>query len=35
MCILFGYMYPVSAQFVGFAPHQGDPCQSTQIGLFR
>ncbi|MEP7119821.1 MAG: hypothetical protein ABJE95_02880 [Byssovorax sp.] len=35
MCILFGYMYPVKAQFVGFAPHQGDPCQSTQIGLFR
>lgn len=35
MCILFGYIHPVKTQLVGFAPYQGDPCQSTQIGLFR
>lgn len=35
MCILFGYIYPVKAQFVAYSPHQGDPCQSVQIGLFR
>ena len=35
MCILFGYIYPVKAQFVGFAANQGDACLSLQIGLFR
>jgi hypothetical protein len=35
MCILFGYIYPVKAQFVAYSAHQGDPCQSIQIGLFR
>ena len=35
MCILFGYLYPVRSQFVAYAPHEGDPCQSVQIGLFR
>ena len=35
MCILFGYIHPVKAQFVGFAANQGDACLSLQIGLFR
>jgi hypothetical protein len=35
MCILFGYIYPVKTQFVAYAAHQGDACQSIQIGLFR
>ncbi|MFS8068587.1 MAG: hypothetical protein ACMG6S_19695 [Byssovorax sp.] len=35
MCILFGYVHPVRAQFVAFSSYQGDPCQSVQIGLFR
>lgn len=35
MCILFGYVYPVNAQFVAFSGYQGDPCQSVRIGLFR
>jgi hypothetical protein len=35
MCILFGYLYPVKSQFVAYASHQGDPCKSVQLGLFR
>jgi hypothetical protein len=35
MCILFGYVYPVRNQFVGYASEQGMPCQSYEIGLFR
>jgi hypothetical protein len=35
MCILFGYLYPVEKQVVGYSPFQGEPCQSFQIGLFR
>jgi hypothetical protein len=35
MCILFGYLYPVKSQVVGFSPYQGEPCQSYQIGLFK
>jgi hypothetical protein len=35
MCVLFGYLYPVRDQFVAHSPYQGQPCESTQIGLFR
>lgn len=35
MCVLFGYLYPVEKQVVGFSPFQGEPCESYQIGLFR
>ena len=35
MCILFGYIYPVRAQFAAFSSYQGEPCQSVNIGLFR
>lgn len=35
MCILFGYVYPVRQQFVGYADYQGEMCKSYQIGLFR
>jgi hypothetical protein len=35
MCVLFGYLYPVSNQFVAHAPYQGRPCESVEIGLFR
>ena len=35
MCVLFGYLYPVEKQVVGYSPYQGEPCQSFQIGLFR
>lgn len=35
MCILFGYVYPIRSQFAAYAPYQGDPCQSYQIGLFH
>ncbi len=35
MCVLFGYMYPVKNQVVAFAPYDGEPCESYQIGLFR
>lgn len=35
MCVLFGYLYPVEKQVVGYAPFQGEPCKSFQIGLFR
>ena len=35
MCILFGYMYPVRQQFIGYSPDQGQPCQGYDIGLFR
>lgn len=35
MCVLFGYMWPPEKQVVGYAPYQGEPCKSFQIGLFR
>ncbi|MEZ4297488.1 MAG: hypothetical protein R3B70_21180 [Polyangiaceae bacterium] len=35
MCVLFGYLYPVEKQVVGFSKFQGEKCQSFQIGLFR
>lgn len=35
MCVLFGYIYPVTKQFVSFSKYQGEPCTSVQIGLFR
>jgi hypothetical protein len=35
MCVLFGYVYPAENQFVAYSDHQGDPCQSYQIGLLR
>lgn len=35
MCILFGYVYPVRSQFVGYVDHEGDPCVGVQIGLLH
>ncbi len=35
MCILFGYLYPVKAQFAGHAPSPEEPCKSYQLGLFK
>lgn len=35
MCVLFGYLYPVEKQVVGYSPYQGEPCQSFPLGLFK
>lgn len=35
MCVLFGYLYPVEKQVVGYSPFQGEPCKSFQIGIFK
>jgi hypothetical protein len=35
MCVLFGYIYPVTKQLVAYSDFQGDPCQSYPIGLFH
>lgn len=35
MCILFGYVYPVRQQFVGYAERPGEACTSYNIGIFR
>lgn len=35
MCILFGYLYPLDAQFVAHAPTTDSECQSIRLGLFH
>lgn len=35
MCILFGYIYPVKYQFVGYVENAEKPCVGLQLGLLH